>query len=102
VSSTPVKDGGRAAISPVLADVQRSVLTELRQGLTEAFMHAWGGRATRTRCELAAHVAAAAADGLALHAVSTVGWLSEQRLADALDLALDLLTGEGVGTDAAD
>jgi AcrR family transcriptional regulator len=91
----------RAAISPVLADIQRSVLTELHQGLTEAFMHAWGGRATRTRCELAAHVAAAAADGLALHAVSTVGWLSEQRLADALDLALDLLTGEGVGTDAA-
>jgi hypothetical protein len=41
------------------------------------------GRATRTRCELAAHVAAAVADGLVLHAVSTVDWLSEPGMADA-------------------
>ncbi len=87
-------DGRSRSISPLLADIQSSVLTELHQGLTEAFMHAWVGRATRTRCELAAHVAAAVADGLALHAVSTVGWLSEPRMADALDLALDMLTTE--------
>jgi AcrR family transcriptional regulator len=81
----------RAATSPALADIQRTVLTEINEELTEAFTLAAAGRATAEQCTLAAHVAVAAADGLALHAVSSGGGMSTRRLTAALELLLDAL-----------
>lgn len=85
----------RAATSPALAGIQRAVLTEINDALTEAFVAAAAGNATTEHCRLAAHVAVAAADGLALHAVSSGGWISASQLAAALDLLLDALVPEG-------
>jgi AcrR family transcriptional regulator len=81
----------RAATSAALADIQRTVLTEITEALTKAFTLAAVGSATTEQCEVAAHVAVAAADGLALHAVSSGGWLSAPQLAAALEVLLDAL-----------
>jgi AcrR family transcriptional regulator len=81
----------RAATSPALADIQRTVLTEINEELTEAFTLAAAGRATAEQCTLAAHVAVAAADGLALHTVSSGGGMSTRQLTAALELLLDAL-----------
>lgn len=85
----------RAATTPALADIQRGALDEIHRALTEAFELAWGSRVSRTRCALAAHAALAAADGLALHAVSSGGWLSARRQSATLGLALDALVSVG-------
>jgi len=79
----------RAATAPPLAETQRAALSRLRTGLAASFARATG--AAPERCELAAHVAIAVADGLALHAVSSGGWLSGQAQRDALELAIDAL-----------
>lgn len=81
----------RAATAPVLAKTQRHALTELHTALTDAFAAAWQDRAARKQCALAAHVAIATADGLALHAVSSAGWLPPRQQTAALDLALEAL-----------
>lgn len=81
----------RAATSPALADIQQAILTEINEELTKAFTLAAAGRATAEQCTLAAHVAVAAADGLALHAVSSCGWISARQLTAALELLLDAL-----------
>jgi AcrR family transcriptional regulator len=80
-----------AATAPSLAEIQQSVLTELHTALTDAFAAAWGNTATRTRCRLAAHAAIALADGLALHAVTTTGWLPSRHLTATVELVLDAL-----------
>jgi AcrR family transcriptional regulator len=85
----------RAATSPPLADTQRAALSRLRTGLAASFARATG--APSERCELAAHVAIAVADGLALHAVSAEGWLSEPVQRAALKLALDALVATLTG-----
>lgn len=85
----------RAATMPELAPTQRAALTELHSAVTEAFATAWRHRLPRTPCVLAAHVAIATADGLALHAVSSAGWLSRRRQAAALEFALDALISVG-------
>lgn len=87
----------RAATSPALADIQRAVLTEINEALTEALTRAAAGNTTATQCRLAAQVAVAAADGLALHAVSSGGWLSARQLTAALELLLDALMRDAAG-----
>jgi AcrR family transcriptional regulator len=81
----------RAATSPALAHIQRTVLTEITEALTEAFADAAAGSATAAQCQVAAQVAVAAADGLALHAVSSGGWISAQQLSAALEFLLNVL-----------
>lgn len=81
----------RAAVAPALAEIQRTALAELRDALTEAFALAWGGNAPAGRCRHAAQAAVAVADGLALHAISSGGWLSARRLTATLELTLDAL-----------
>jgi AcrR family transcriptional regulator len=81
----------RAATMPQLAHTQRAALTEIHTAVTQAFATAWGNHASRATCALAAHAAIAAADGLALHAVSSAGWLPRRRQTATLELALDAL-----------
>lgn len=81
----------RAATSPALAAIQRNVLTEITEALTGAFTRAAAAGATPGRYRTAAHIAVAAADGLALHAVSANGWLPASQLTAALELLLDVL-----------
>ena len=81
----------RAATSPALAAVQQAILTEITGALTDAFALAAAGHATTDRCTLAAHIALAATDGLALHAASTHGWISASQLSTTLDFLLDML-----------
>jgi AcrR family transcriptional regulator len=81
----------RAATAPDLAEIQRTVLTELHAGLTEAFVRAWDGSASPARCRTAAHAVVALADGLALHAVSAGDWLPPRHQTAALELVLDAL-----------
>jgi AcrR family transcriptional regulator len=81
----------RAATSPALAEIQRGVLTEIHEALTEAFAHAAAGTVKAENCRSAARVALAAVDGLALHAVSSGDWISARKLTAALDLMLDAL-----------
>ncbi|HEY1237256.1 MAG TPA: TetR/AcrR family transcriptional regulator [Solirubrobacterales bacterium] len=85
----------RAATSPPLAEVQRAVLTEIHQALSEAFALAANGRADAAETRRAAHIAIAAADGLALHAVSAPRLISRPELAATLELLLDRLVPEG-------
>lgn len=87
--------GARAATIPELAETQRAALAEIHDGVTDAFAAAWGQRVPRSTCALAAHAAIAVTDGLALHAISSHGWLSRRRLAATLELALDALVGFG-------
>ena len=81
----------RAATMPELAHTQRAALTEIHRAVAEAFATAWADRASRATCALAAHAAIAAADGLALHAVSSAGWLPRRRQTATLELVLDAL-----------
>jgi AcrR family transcriptional regulator len=81
----------RAATMPQLARTQRVALAEIHEAVTETFATAWGHRASHAQCALAAHAAIAAADGLALHAVSSGGWLPRRRQTATLELALDAL-----------
>jgi AcrR family transcriptional regulator len=81
----------RAATSPALAKIQREVLGEIHDALSEAFARAANGRIDAAETKLAAHLAIAAADGLALHAVSAPGWISRRQQAAALELLLDRL-----------
>ena len=81
----------RAATMPELAQTQRVSLAEIHKAITQAFATAWGDRASRANCALAAHAAIAAADGLALHAISSAGWLARRRQTATLELALDAL-----------
>lgn len=83
----------RAIHDPALAMIQRTVLTELHQALSASL--AGAGRITPERARLTAHAVLALADGLALHALSTDHWLSEQRLSDTLELAVGMLDSDG-------
>lgn len=80
-----------AATSSALAAIQRSVLAELHTALTDAFTLAWGDGVPAARRRAAAHAVIALADGLALHAVTTTGWLGHRALTDAADLVIDAL-----------
>jgi len=84
----------RAATSPALAEVQRNVLGEIHEALSEAFARAASDRVDPKEAKQAAHIAIAAADGLALHAVSAPGWMSRRQLAAALELLLERLVPE--------
>jgi AcrR family transcriptional regulator len=90
----------RAATSPALAEIQRAVLTEINDALTKTLALAAAGNATAERCRLVAQVAVGTADGLALHAVSSHGWISASQLTAALELLLDALIPESQPTTA--
>ena len=81
----------RAATVPDLAATQRRAIGEIHGALAAAFAAAAGAGASTATCGLAAQVALATADGLALHAVSSGGWLPRSRQAAALGLAVDAL-----------
>ena len=66
-------------------------LTEVTEALTEAFRRAAAASAPAEQCRLAARVALAAADGLALHAVSSKGWILASQLTAELALVLNVL-----------
>lgn len=85
----------RAATSPALADIQRTVLGEVHEALSAAFASALDHEAPAERCRLAAHAALALADGLAMHAASTRNWLTASALNSALELVLDALITHG-------
>jgi AcrR family transcriptional regulator len=87
----------RAATTPELARTQRAALAEIHSAVTDAFTTAWGPAVPRATCGLAAHAAIAAADGLALHAVSSAGWPGPRRQRASLELALDALISAGPG-----
>jgi AcrR family transcriptional regulator len=78
----------RAATMPALAEIQREALAEMHAALIEAFRLA--GR-TRAESARAAHAALAVADGLALHAVSSGGWLGRRQQAAVLAATLEAL-----------
>lgn len=80
----------RAAISPALAEVQRTVLEEITDALAEGFTAALGDRADESRCRQAAQITIAAVDGLALHAMSS-GTRPSPQLTEPLELLLDVL-----------
>jgi AcrR family transcriptional regulator len=81
----------RAATMPPLAATQRAALTELHDGVTLAFARAAGGRGPSAESAAAAHAAMAVVDGLALHAVSSGGWLTRSRQLEVLAGAVDAL-----------
>ncbi len=81
----------RAAIAPDLARIQKRVLGEIVDALADAFSAAAHGRANVATCRRAAHIAVAAADGLAMHAVSSGGAYSARHMAAALEQLLDAL-----------
>lgn len=85
----------RAATASGLAQSQGAALTDIHRSVTEAFESAWGGRVPRATCSLAAHAAIAIGDGLALHAVSSAGWLTRRKQTATLKLALDALLSIG-------
>jgi len=84
----------RAVTDPSLAATQRDTLGEITTELADAFALASAGRTSSEYCSLAAHLALAAADGLALHAVSSGGGSPAGELTSALDYLLNLLVTE--------
>ena len=76
---------------PELAHTQRAALAEIHQAVTQALATTWADHASRATWTLAAHAAIAAADGFALHAVSSGGWLPRRQQTATLELALDAL-----------
>ncbi len=78
----------KAATTPALATVQRTVLEDVRRSVAMAFGVAWAQPADAPRCSLAAAAVLAAVDGLALHAVSADVDADRAQLVAALDLIL--------------
>ncbi|UYM07727.1 TetR/AcrR family transcriptional regulator [Solicola gregarius] len=85
----------RAATDPTLASTQQAALAEIHVALTDAFVRAWGTRTPKDTAELAAHVAIAIADGLALHAVSSGRWLTRRTQSEALGLGINAVLAVG-------
>jgi len=81
----------RAMTDPDLAAVQRTILAELHAGLAHVLASLPG--TTEADAGTAAHVLVATADGLALHAVTTDGWLSATEQQRALGRAVASLVG---------
>lgn len=81
----------RAMIAPELARIQRGILADITTALGQAIVGAEADRTARAQAKLTAQLALAAVDGLALHAVSSGGVVTRQRLEAALDRLLDAL-----------
>jgi AcrR family transcriptional regulator len=71
----------RAATAPALAALQAGILADVTESIAEVIASAGHGEDARRR----AHIALAAVDGLALHAVSSGNWLDTATLTDAVD-----------------
>jgi AcrR family transcriptional regulator len=78
----------KAATTPALATLQRTVLDDVRRSVATAFGAAWTQPADSHRCSLAAAAVLAAVDGLALHAISADLDPKQGQLVAALDLIL--------------
>lgn len=88
----------KAATTPALATVQRTVLDDVRRSVATAFGAAWAQPANSPQCSLAAAAVLAAVDGLALHAVSADVDADRGRLVAALDLILTTLLDQPTGS----
>ena len=81
----------KAATTPELAALQRTVLDDVRRSVATGLGAAWLQPADSPRCSLAAAAVLAAVDGLALHAVSARVDVGRGQLVAALDLILTAL-----------
>lgn len=81
----------RAATSPALAEMQGVILSDVTDAIATAFTLAGHGTTTAEQARVQAQVALATVDGLALHAVSSGGWLTTEAQTAALDHLLDAL-----------
>jgi AcrR family transcriptional regulator len=81
----------RAATAPALAALQAGILAEVTGSIAGAFASAGPGEDGPDDSRRKAHIALAAVDGLALHAVSSGSWLGPATLTDTLDRLIDML-----------
>lgn len=81
----------RAATAPTLADMQAGILAEVTGSIAEVIALAGHGAVGPEDARRKAHIALAAVDGLALHAVSSGSWLDPATSADTLDHLIDML-----------
>jgi len=75
----------RAATAPALAALQAGILAEVTESIAEVIALARHGEDGPEDTRRKAHIALAAVDGLALHAVSSGDWLDPSTLTDAVD-----------------
>ena len=75
----------RAATAPALAALQAGILAEVTESIAEVIALARHGEDGPEDARRKAHIALAAVDGLALHAVSSGDWLDPSTLTDAVD-----------------
>ncbi|GAA5134840.1 TetR/AcrR family transcriptional regulator [Pseudonocardia adelaidensis] len=81
----------RAATAPALAAVQADILAEVTESIARVIALAGHGTDGPETSRRKAHIALAAVDGLALHAVSSGSWLDPATLTDALDHLIGML-----------
>lgn len=81
----------RAATAPTLAGLQAGILAEVTGSIAEVIALAGHGAVGPEDARRKAHIALAAVDGLALHAVSSGSWLDPATSADTLDHLIDML-----------
>lgn len=81
----------RAATAPALAGLQAGILAEVTGSIAEVIALAGHGAVGPEDAHRKAHIALAAVDGLALHAVSSGSWLDPATSADTLDHLIDML-----------
>ncbi len=88
----------KAATTPAIARLQRTVLDDVRRSIATAFGAAWTQPADSHRCSLAAAAVLAAVDGLALHAVSADLNPTQGQPVAALDLILTAILDKPAGS----
>ncbi|MHA6619891.1 TetR/AcrR family transcriptional regulator [Pseudonocardia sp. DLS-67] len=81
----------RAATAPALAGLQAGILAEVTGSIAEVIALAGHGAVGPEDARRKAHIALAAVDGLALHAVSSGSWLDPATSSDTLDRLIDML-----------
>jgi AcrR family transcriptional regulator len=81
----------RAATAPALATLQAGILADVTGSIAGAIARAGHGGSGPEDARRKAHIALAAVDGLALHAVSSRDWLDPTGLTDALDHLIGML-----------
>lgn len=84
----------RAATAPALAALQAGILAEVTESIAEVIALARHGEDGPEDTRRKAHIALAAVDGLALHAVSSGDWLDPSTLTDAVDHLIGTLLAQ--------
>ena len=87
----------KAAVTPALATLQRTVLDGVRRSVAGVFGAAWAQPVDAPRCALASAAVLAVVDGLALHVVSADLDPEEGQLVAALDLILTAFLDKPAG-----